>query len=311
MFNLRTFDAQAGLGFVRNQAAHIETEVNKTVYPEIQYSFLIPVDTSAHPFTRTVTYISSDQFGQARWINGNADDMPIAGNERTQHETKVYTAGIGYGYGFEEVGYAQLTGMNLQSDDAMAARRAYEEMVERVGLTTGDSEKGFESLIDHSAVTPVAANFGDWSGSATTEDQILADFNQAIMQSGADTNYTSYADTLLLPWAKMEFLASVRLGDTSDTLLKWLRMNNVYTAMTGRELTIRSVRGLETAGAGNTARMVAYRRNPQVLKLHIPMPHQFLAAWQAGPLRYEVPGVFRLGGLDIRRPAEVQYVDGI
>lgn len=95
------------------------------------------------------------------------------------------------------------------------------------------------------------------------------------------------------------------------TLLQFLRANNTYTAMTGQQLTIRGVRGLETAGAGVTARMVAYRRDPQVLKLHIPMPHRFLPVYQAGPLRWTVPGVFRLGGLDIRRPAEVVYRDGI
>jgi hypothetical protein len=57
--------------------------------------------------------------------------------------------------------------------------------------------------------------------------------------------------------------------------------------------------------------MVAYRRNPQVLKLHVPMPHRFLPVYQDGPLNFVVPGVFRLGGLDIRRPKEVRYGDGI
>jgi hypothetical protein len=41
------------------------------------------------------------------------------------------------------------------------------------------------------------------------------------------------------------------------------------------------------------------------------MPHQFMPVFQKGPLRWEVPGVFRLGGLDIRRPAEVKYRDNI
>ena len=74
---------------------------------------------------------------------------------------------------------------------------------------------------------------------------------------------------------------------------------------------IRAMRGLEAAGASADARMVAYRRDPSVLKLHIPMPHRFLPVYQDGPLNYVVAGVFRLGGLDIRRPAEVRYVDGI
>jgi hypothetical protein len=57
--------------------------------------------------------------------------------------------------------------------------------------------------------------------------------------------------------------------------------------------------------------MIAYRRDPQVLKMHIPMTHRFLNVWQTGPLVFDVPGIFRLAGLEIRRPGAVRYVDGI
>jgi hypothetical protein len=304
------FDAQAAMGFVVSQTTHVEAAVNETVYPDIQYPALIPVDTSAHPFAQTVTYYSSDKFGKADWINGNADDIPLAGTELTQHKTSVYTAAIGYGWGWEEVNVAMMLGRNLQNDDAMAARRAYEEMVDRVALD-GDETKGFQGFIANSAITPAAATNGDWLGTGTTEDQILQDVNDAILAVGTDTLYTSMADTLLLPHTRLNLLATVRLGDTTSTILEFLRRNNTYTATTGQPLTIRGVRGLETAGVGNTARMIAYRRDPQVLKLHIPMPHRFLPVYQDGPLRWVVPGVFRLGGLDIRRPAEVKYRDGI
>lgn len=303
------FDAQAALGFVTSQTSHIESEVNKTVYPDIQYPALIPVDTSAHPFAKSVTYYSSDQFGKARWINGNADDIPLAGTELAKHETAVHMAGIGYGYGYEEINQAQMLGVNLQADDAMAARRAYEEHVDTVALL-GDSEKGFEGLIDNSAVTAASATTGDWS--TATAAQILADVNNALSAQAAGTAYTSLANTLLLPHGERNRIATTPLNNTSDTtILAFLQAHNVYTAETGQPLTIRAVRGLETAGAGDTQRMVAYRRDPQVLKLHIPMPHRFLPVYQDGPLRFVVPGVFRLGGLDIRRPKEVRYADGI
>lgn len=305
-----TFDAQAALGFVRSQTTHVETQVNETVYPDIQYPSLIPVDTSAHPFAQTVTYYSSDKFGAAGWINGNADDIPLAGTELAEHKTSVYTAAIGYGWGWEEVNVAMMMGRNLTADDAMAARRAYEEMVDRVALY-GDATKGFQGLINNSSVTAVSATTGDWGGTGSDETTILADINNALLAQAGDTLYTSMADTLLLPHTKLNFLATVRLGDTQSTILEFLRRNNTYTAMTGQALTIRAMRGLEEAGAGTTARMVAYRRDPQVLKMHIPMPHRFLPVYQDGPLHWVVPGVFRLGGLDIRRPKEVRYVDGI
>ncbi|MGH8034020.1 MAG: major capsid family protein [Lysobacterales bacterium] len=95
------------------------------------------------------------------------------------------------------------------------------------------------------------------------------------------------------------------------TILEFIRANNVYSAQIGAPLTIRATRKLDEAGVSGAARMIAYRRSPEVLKLHVPMPHRFLPVWQSGPLRWEIPGVMRLGGLDIRLPNEVSYVDGI
>lgn len=301
------FDAQASLGFVVSQSSHIEREVNETVYPDIQYQQLIPVDTSAHPMAQTVTYYSSDKFGQADWINGNSKDIPLAGMEMAEHKTAVHTAGIGYEFGWEEVQTAQMMGVNLESGKAMAARRAYEEMVDRVALY-GDATKSFNGLIDNPGVTAANVTTGNWA--AATEDQILADINGLLLGVATGTLYASMADTLLLPHAKLNLLATRRLGDTQMTILEFIRRNNTYTAMTGNPLTIRAIRGLDTAGVGGTARMVAYRRSPDVLKLHIPMPHRFFPVQQQ-VLHFIVPGVFRLGGLDIRRPLEARYGDGI
>lgn len=310
LLDVRNFDAQQALAFVMTQGTHIESEVNMAVYPDIQYPELIPVDTSAHPFVKSITYFSGDVFGRANWINGNADDIPIAGTERTKHETNVETAGLGYAYGWEEIGYAQLLGRNLPADDAAAARRGSEQMIDEVALR-GDAAKGFQGLISHSAITPTNVPNGDWGGTGSTIGKIIEDFNTGLRLTWSGTKYTSVADTVLLPHLKLDFLASTVLDGTTETLLAFLRANNTYTAQTGRQLRIRGVYGLDTAGVSNTARMITYRRSPEVLKLHMPMPHQFLRPYQAGPLRIEVPGVFRLGGVDIRRPGEVKFNDGI
>ena len=304
---------QANLGFVVSQTSHIEAEVYSIKYPDIQYPDLIPVDTSANPYVTSVTYWSMDKVGKAEWVGGKAKDIPLVGLSMQKFETPVYMGGIGYDYGIEEVGQAAMLGMNLGAEKAMAARRAYEEFVDRVSLF-GDSAKGFSGLFDYPGVdnSAVAA---DGTGSSTTwasktGDQILRDVNDMISGIYTDTLTTEIADTLIMPFARYNTIATKRLGDTNLTVLEFLRQNNVYTATTGQPLVIRGVRGLETAGAGSTARMVAYRRSPEVLKLHIPMPHQFLPVQVMG-LSYEVPGVFRLGGLDIRLPGAVRYRDGL
>lgn len=307
---VQLLDAQAAMAFVLSQTTYIERAVNQIVYPDIQYQGLIPVDTSAPEWIKSVTYFSGDKFGVAKWINGNADDIPRAGNERTAFNTTVHTAGIGYGWGLEEISQAQLLGIPLESEDAAAARRAYEEMVDGVAFR-GDATKGFQGLINNSAVTAITAPNGNWSGSTITAQQMLGDINAALMPTFVGTQYTSIADTLLVPFEKLQRMAEVVLPNTVKTALQFIQEANVYTQQTGRPLVIRAVYGLLTAGAGSTARIVAYRRDPSVLKMHIPMPHRFLPVYQSGPLRWDVPGIFRLGGVDVRLPQSVRYLDAV
>ncbi|WP_367346455.1 DUF2184 domain-containing protein [Stenotrophomonas bentonitica] len=302
-------DAQAALGFVIAQASIIEPGIYRSVYPDVQYRSLVPVDTSGSEFATSVTYFSQDQYGKADWINGNSDDIPKAGTTRSKFETPVYTAGIGYGYGWEEIGRAQMLGINLSTEDASAARRASEEMVDRVALV-GDATKGFTGLFNATGVTPVAAPTGNWT--TATPDQIVGDMNQSLLNVFNGTNTASIADRLLLPWSRYLLIATRKMSDNSDmTILQWFLANNVYTVQTGQLLTVRGQRGLDAAGVGGVPRLVAYRYDPNVLKLHMPMPHRFLPAWQSGPLRWDIPGVMRLGGLDVRLPKEVVYLDGI
>ncbi|HGW3775781.1 TPA: DUF2184 domain-containing protein [Pseudomonas aeruginosa] len=309
MSRFKLLDAQAALGFVVSQTTYIERQVNEIVYPDIQYPQLTPVDTSAPEWIKTITYYSADKVGKADWINGNADDIPLASTDRSKFETQVHMAGIGYGYGLEEISQAQMLGINLTADDAMAARRAYEEMVDRVALL-GDSSKGFSGLFNFPGVTAGTAVTGNWS--TATADQILADVNTALTVQAQGTLFTAFSDTLLLPYSKFLLLATRKVNEQGlESILTYLQRNNVYTAQTGRPLLIKGLNGLDTAGAGGTARMITYRRDPSVLKMHIPMPHRFRPVYQAGPIRWEVPGIFRLGGVDIRRPAEVRYTDGI
>lgn len=308
---MHAFDSQAALGFVRAQTTHVEAAVYRIRYPDIQYAELIPVDTTANPFVKSVTYTSIDKSGRAEWINGNADDVPMADIAMAQYETPVFTAALGYGWGWEEINQAQMLNVALGPEKAMAARRGAEEMIDRVALE-GDTDKGFEGgLFNFPTVTANGATNGDWDGGSTTPDQIIADVNQGISLIQTGTNSIILADTLLLPYSKYNYIASTRLTDTAMTVLEFVRANNIYTARTGRALDIRAVRGLETAGVSASARMVTYRRSPEVLKLHMPMPFQFLPVFQSGPLRWDVPGAMRLGGLDIRLPKEVSYVDGI
>lgn len=307
---------QAAMSFLIRQASLIEPTVYAMRYQDIQYPALIPVDTSAPEWIQSVTYFSMDAVGQAQWFNGNAHDVPKVELTREKFETSVSMAAIGYGYNLEELGTAQLLGMNLTADKASSARRIAEEKIDQVAFV-GDAGKGFSGLVNTSSVTATTAP-ADGTSSATTfvsktPDQILRDINGVLTGIFTGTLGAEIADTLLLPYSVLLDLSTRRIDAVNQTtILEWVEKNNIYTRTTGQPLTIRGVFGyLDTAGATSTKRMVAYRRSPEVLKMHIPMPFRFLPVWQTGPMRFDVPGIFRLGGVDIRRPKSVRYLDGI
>jgi hypothetical protein len=312
MFN---FDAQQALGFLVSQTAHIEAQVAEVQYPDIQYPALIPVDTSANEWAKSVTYYSTNKVGQAGWFHHYAKDIHVADSERSKFEVGIEMADIGYRYTLEELGQAMMIpGMNLSGDRAMAAGRAYEEFVDNIAMN-GDTEKSLSGLLDYPGITVVNAPADGDSSQADWEhksaDLILRDINLLLAGMWTNSKTIEMADTLLLPLAAMALLVSKRIADTNITVLAFVLANNIYTHQTGRPLTIRAVRGLENVGTGGAGRAIAYRRDPQVIKLHIPMTHRFLPVWQTGPLVYDVPGIFRLGGLEIRRPGAVRYLDGI
>ncbi|RWE96460.1 major capsid family protein [Mesorhizobium sp.] len=312
-----TQDAQqVAMSFLIRQASLIEPTVYATRYQDIQYPTLVPVDTSAPEWIQSVTYFSMDAVGQAQWFNGNAHDIPKVEMTREKFETTVSMAAIGYGYNLEELGTAQLLGMNLSSDKAASARRVAEEKIENVAFI-GDTGKGFTGLVNSSTPTATTAP-ADGTGAATTfasktPDQILRDINGQLTGIFTGTLGAEIADTLLLPYSVLLDLSTRRIDAVNQTtILEWIERNNIYTRTTGGQLLIRGVFGfLDTAGASSTKRMVAYRRSPEVLKFHMPMPFRFLPAWQTGPIKFDVPGIFRLGGVDIRRPKAVRYLDGI
>lgn len=312
-----TRDAQQlAMTFLIQQGTLIEPDVYAMKYRDIQYAELIPVDTSAPEWIQSVTYYSSDAVGKAAWFAGKAQDVPHVELTREKFQTGVQMAAIGYDYSLEELGTAQLLGMNLTTDKAAMARRAAEEFIDGTAFI-GDARKGYKGLTN--ATTPTATSApADGTGSsrnfsAKTPDQILRDVNAQLTGIGSDTAYTELADTVLFPYSVLLDISTRRIDAVNQTtILEWIERNNIYTKLTGQPLTIRGLIGiLDAAGTGATARMVAYRRSPEVLKMHIPMPFRFLPAWQSGPISYEVPGIFRLGGVDIRRPKAVRYLDQI
>ena len=316
---------QAAFGFVVNQAYTINPRVYENQFPDLDFGRLVFVDSSAPEYTPGIITFMSSTVGKAAWYTTGAKGVAKADVTRDKSETKVHMAAVGYGYDMEEVGQAQLMGMNLTDAKALAARRAYTEFIWNITLT-GDTTKGLAGLANQAGVTaglaPADGNEGgatnattwfDANGNRTkTPAQIVRDINSALTGIFAGTLTVEMADTLLLPYSTISYLGATTMSDTnSETILSFILRTNIFTQMTGRPLTIRGVLGLDTAGASSTRRMVAYANREDVVKLHLPMPHRFFPVYQDGPFNFEIPGAFRTGGVEAMRTGAFRYLDGI
>lgn len=308
-------DAQVALGFVMPAFYNVERTVYQTKHQAFDYASLIPVVTEGNEWARGVTFRSSDIAGNAEFLSGKGFDMPYADVSQTQHMKGFELAGIGFEWSLEEIQVAAMEGRQLSSEMADAARKVAERRLWGIALS-GTTEKNWKGLINDSNVTAadVAAN---GTGSVTwwaakTPDQILADINAGLTGIFTDTKGAEFGDTVLLPASLWDYLASTPRTSTSDTtILNYLIENNAYTARTRRPLTVQGLFELNTADPGGDGRAVIYARNPDVVRFHLPMPHKFLPPFQKSSMTWEVAGIMRTGGTEVRLPKAVRYLDGI
>lgn len=314
----------AALAFVQGQAYRVNQTIYETRYPDWDFGRLIFVDTTGPAWAPGIMTYMSDVSGKANWQSGYAKDIPLADVSQDMQLRTFQLAAIGYQYNIEEVNAAIQVGAPLPTRRANAARLAYQKFMFDLTLK-GTTEKGFGGLINYPGV-PTDVVSADGTDNATywvdengvgmkTPAQIVRDINVALQGINLATFETEMADTLLLPVEALTYISSTPYSAaTMETILSFIMRTNIYTLTTGQALTIRSVRELGTAGTGDAegeGRMVAYKNDQNYVKLHLPMPHQFLPVYQDGPLNWVIPGIFRTGGVELLTTVAFRYRDGI
>ena len=298
----QAFADQSALNFVSGQSEHILGEVMNRAYPEITYMRDIPVDTSAPEWSSAVSFLSAGPVGQAAVIGGQGDDIPFANLTREKHSVGIQMAAIGYQFSLEEIGQAQMMGLDLSADGAAAARKAYEQFMDDLAYSGHPQVGNGEGLYSLSSISSSAAATS-WA-SVSNGDAILDDVNTLLSGILEDSKGIETADNLHVPLSIFGLLARTRLSEHSDaTLLSHIAATNIFTAMTGQALTIRGDRRLKD-------KVIAYRKDPDVLRLHLPMALKFLEP-RAENLHVTVPGMFRTSGLEVRSPGAIRQLTSV
>ena len=299
-------DAQAAFPFVIAQGRNIEAQVYSKRYPTYNYQDVVPVVTEGNQWSIGTTFFTIDVAGQAKFLSGKGTDVPFVSSKRDQASHDFAMIGAGWEWTIEEVNQAALYNTNLQATDANTAAMAVDQLLYRIAMT-GSDEKNWEGFVNSSLVARAdAAN----SLTGTAANQV-ATVNDALESVREVTGEVEYADTIALPPSVFRNWASREYGDGNGTLtvLEFIRRNNIHTAETGSPLNIVTSRELKGAGTGGTDRMVAYRRDSDVLRFHLPMPRTVLAPRQTSLMGFEQGLIARTGGTEIRLPGAMAYID--
>ncbi|EKT4542727.1 DUF2184 domain-containing protein [Pseudomonas putida] len=309
-------DAQAALPFVIAQGRNIETRVYQRRYPAFNYAAHVPVVTEGQPWAIGTTFFTVDTAGEAKFLSGAGTDMPFNQVTRDQASHDFAMIGSGWEWNLEEINQAALYGVNLNDTKAMSAADKVERLLNDIAMR-GSTEKNWTGLLNSTIVARTdAAATG--TGSSTfwankTVDQILADINGVLSSVRTNTSEVEWADTLRMPPDAFRDLATRRMGagDGFMTVLEFIRRNNIYTAETGQALDIQPLREARNASQDGGGRLVAYRKDPEVVRFHLPMPRRVLAPRQKSIMGFETGIIARTGGTEIRLPGAFAYLDEI
>lgn len=309
---METFDANptGALSFLQQQAAHIEQEVYRIEYPQYKYTQLVPLDSSAPDWTKTVIFRSMDARGRLKKLGPNSTDVPTVDIGLSQGIHEVDTFALGYTFTLEELNYALLNRISLDSERAGAVRDVVEADMNRIYLL-GDNDAG-EGLYT-SALVPTASAAGtiDSLVAAIPTDgaqPIITLFgNEYAKVYQTQTNTVHRPSVFALPTSTHQLLSRTLLSTdnaSNVTVLNFLQMNFP-------DMEFVDDINLEDAGAGGVKRMVTYKRDMRIVKGHDTMPLRFMAPATADNINFKVPAMVRTGGTEWRVPKAGSYLDGI
>jgi hypothetical protein len=311
-------DAGESMFFAR-QLEYIKAQSYDILYPEYKAITMIPVSTEAGPGAESITYREFDTVGLMKIISNYADDLPRADVRGKEYTIPVRSIGGSYGYNVQEIRAARMANKPLELRRAESARRAYEQMVNRIGWFARAADGvygGLTGLLYNANVTKAdsIATAVNWLDAARTADQIILDFATQFYNMVDLTKGIEWPDTALMPPLQFGKIRTMPRSTISDTTvyqfiknahpeLKTIEWVNELKAVTPKPST-------PTAAASYTDVMILYRKDPMKLTLEIPQPFEQFPVQERG-LEYLIPTHARVGGVLIYYPLSVTIVEKV
>ena len=294
--------------FFNRELAYVKAKSYDAKYAELKGLSLIPISTEAGAGVNEIIFHQYRGVGFAKVIADYAKDFPRVDIYGEEKAVKVKGIGDSYGYSIKEIRASQRTGKNLDQRRAITARRAHDEMMNRMALKSNTADGTF-GLLDFPGITEVTLQADGTNSSKTwaskTPDQIVRDINDLVSAVMEPTSAREVPDTLLLPIAQYNDIATRRIGEAGEkTLMRYILDNSPYIKR------IDWLSELKNFGAGGTNRALVGRFDEEHLTLEIPQPFEQFEAQQEG-MEFTIPCHSECAGTIIYYPLAFAYVDGI
>jgi len=287
-------------------------EVYLVEYPDLIALQLLPVDSSVPPGAETFTYLMWDRVGSAKFISNYATDFPAADAFVKRTNSPVAGVGNSYQYTIQDLRAAAAVqfgiGMPLDAMRGQAARDAHMQFIDQVAAF-GDTPRGLPGFANNSNV-PATSITGGWAAlslSDANNQTIVQDLVKLSMQPEQATLGIHKANTLVFPLSvKPRLMQPTSTYDRRPLLTTWLEnQTDIKAVFFWNKLDAANSGG---ALAANTARVIAFKRDPRIARLVVPLPFTQHPPQQFN-LAFKVPCESRIGGACIIYPLAMTYAN--
>lgn len=301
--------------YLERQLLEVRSSVFEVRYPDLKGMAFVPPETQRiNPGATHFTYSYNDHVGEAALASDLSRRGPRVDIKRTEATPiKLQSMTTSYGYSLQEIRSAMMAGYDLDGGKARAARDAIERKRDNI-LLVGDGTATYFGLTGlfklsgtHTYTVPNGAG-GSPLWVNKTPDEIIRDMHGICNGIVTNSNELENPNTLILPLTSYTHVATQRMGDgATDMILDFfLKTRRAMRPGFSVETSIK----LETAGAGNGTRMVAYEKNPAKVARLDPIEFEQLPPQVVG-FETLIECHARLGGCFAYFPKSISFGDGI
>jgi hypothetical protein len=302
--------------FMARQLEYIYTQTYDIKRPAFKARQLIPVDTRVPSGAETFTYRQFDQDGVVIVGHNYSGEIPDSDVKASETISKLVSLLGGYHYSVQDMRAAAFAGVPLDAKKASAVRFAFErklEVIAAVGTSGINPDVGITGLTNAPGIVSVAQkSTGTWIAQIATSiaagvASVISDVNALTAGIFAATGGVWGEPgtlSLVLPideYNALNTTASHLTYNDSNLLQTVLKVCNLKD--------IDYWNPLGSAGSGSKGRIMCYPRDPEILSLIISQEFEQFAP-QPKNLAFGIPCHMRTGGVTVRYPLAVAYMDG-